>query len=72
MSACSSRALRAATLGGARALGFGDRIGSIEVGKYADLVVLSGDPYAVAPEEVADLTVLATFLAGRQVYPKPA
>ncbi|MBR7540398.1 amidohydrolase family protein, partial [Mycobacterium tuberculosis] len=30
--------LRASTLGGARALGFGDRIGSIEVGKQADLV----------------------------------
>lgn len=30
--------LRAATLGGAKALGFEDRIGSIEVGKQADLV----------------------------------
>ncbi|WP_353128331.1 amidohydrolase family protein [Dickeya chrysanthemi] len=30
--------LRAATLGGARALGFGDKIGSPEIGKQADLV----------------------------------
>lgn len=30
--------LRAATLGGARALGFGDTIGSIEIGKQADLI----------------------------------
>jgi len=33
-------------------------------------VVLSADPRAVPPETIADLEVRATFLAGRQVYPK--
>jgi predicted amidohydrolase YtcJ len=47
-----------------------DVIGSLEVGKYADMVVLSADPRTVPPEEIADLEVRATFLAGRQVYPK--
>jgi predicted amidohydrolase YtcJ len=37
------------------------------VGKYAD-VVLSADPRAVPPEQIADLEVRATNLAGRQVY----
>jgi predicted amidohydrolase YtcJ len=45
-----------------------DVIGSLEVGKYADMVVLSADPRTVPPEQIADLDVRATYLAGRQVY----
>ncbi|MGU3650580.1 amidohydrolase [Mycolicibacterium sp. A43C] len=65
------QAIRAQTLDAAYQLFDDERIGSIEVGKYADLVVLSADPRAVDPEEIADLQVLATYLAGRQVHPKP-
>ena len=36
--------LKAATINGARALGVDDRLGSIEVGKLADLYVVRGDP----------------------------
>ena len=58
-----------ATLGGARALGLEDRIGSIEVGKRADLVVLdlarhepNGDPYtalvySARPDDVRTVLV---------------
>lgn len=42
-------ALEAATLGGARALGLADQIGSIEVGKSADLVFLRRDAAALTP-----------------------
>lgn len=38
-------ALRAMALAGAQMLGVADRIGSIEVGKDADLVILSGHPF---------------------------
>ena len=64
------QAIRAQTLDAAWQLFSDDVIGSIEVGKYADLVVLSADPRAVAPETVADLDVRATYLAGRRVFAK--
>jgi predicted amidohydrolase YtcJ len=62
------QAIRAQTIDAAWQLFADDVIGSLEVGKYADMVVLSADPRAVAPETIADLQVRATFLAGRQVY----
>ncbi|WP_420439456.1 amidohydrolase family protein [Candidatus Palauibacter sp.] len=36
--------LRAATILGAEAIGFGDQLGSIEEGKFADIVVLNSNP----------------------------
>nr|MDP9165255.1 amidohydrolase [Actinomycetota bacterium] len=64
------QAIRAQTLDAAWQLFADDAIGSLEVGKYADLVVLSADPRSVPPETIADLDVRATFLAGRRVYSK--
>ncbi|MEF8865435.1 MAG: amidohydrolase family protein [Salinibacter sp.] len=37
-------ALRMATINGARAVGMGDRLGTVEVGKWADLFVVRGNP----------------------------
>jgi predicted amidohydrolase YtcJ len=62
------QAIRAQTIDAAWQLFSDDVIGSLEVGKYADMVVLSADPRTVAPEQIADLEVRATFMAGRQVY----
>jgi imidazolonepropionase-like amidohydrolase len=41
-----ARAIQAGTITNAEALGWQDQIGSIEKGKYADLVAVSGDPLA--------------------------
>jgi predicted amidohydrolase YtcJ len=62
------QAIRAQTIDAAWQLFADDVIGSLEVGKYADMVVLSADPRTVTPEQIAALDVRATFLAGRQVY----
>jgi predicted amidohydrolase YtcJ len=62
------QAICAQTIDAAYQLFADDIVGSLEVGKYADMVVLSADPRAVPPEQIADLEVRATFLAGAQVY----
>ncbi|KAG1531207.1 hypothetical protein G6F50_016828 [Rhizopus delemar] len=56
--------LRASTLGGARALGFGDRIGSIEVGKQADLVCV--DLSALETQPLHTVLAQLVYATGRQ------
>lgn len=50
-----AKALQAATLNAARALHLQDRIGSIEVGKLADLVLINGDPIGDINRVVTDV-----------------
>jgi predicted amidohydrolase YtcJ len=42
--------------------------GSIEVGKYADFVVLSQNLFAVPTERISDTTIAQTILGGKVVY----
>jgi imidazolonepropionase-like amidohydrolase len=42
----AAAAIRAATLGSAQALGLADEVGTLEVGRAADLLVIDGDPLA--------------------------
>ncbi|MCF2527140.1 amidohydrolase [Yinghuangia soli] len=60
-------ALRAQTLDAAWQLHADDIIGSLTPGKYADLVILSEDPRRVAPEDIAEIEIRATYLEGRRV-----
>jgi len=62
------QAIRAQTIDAAWQLFSDDVIGSLEVGKYADFVVLSEDPRTVTAEDIAGLEVRATYVAGRSVY----
>lgn len=50
-------------------IGFQERtLGSLEVGKLADLVVLAEDPFRFSPERFRELPVELTITGGRVVY----
>jgi predicted amidohydrolase YtcJ len=61
-------AMRAVTIDAARQLGQGDRLGSLEKGKEADFTILERDPYKVSPDEIADIKVSETWLAGERKF----
>jgi len=42
--------------------------GSLEQGKFADLIILDRDLFAIDPYEMADTQVMLTLLGGREVY----
>ena len=59
-------AIKAYTIGPAYQLFKEHEIGSLEVGKYADLVILSTNPYDVDPKNLdTDVKVVETYIAGR-------
>jgi len=45
-----------------------DKIGSLEIGKFADLVVLEKNLFDVDPKDIADVEVVATMMGGRYTY----
>ena len=61
-------ALRIATINGAVYVLKKDRLGSIEVGKLADLVVLDRDYMTVPEEEISETRSLMTMLGGKMVF----
>jgi predicted amidohydrolase YtcJ len=64
-------AIRAVTVNSAWAFFEDDIKGSIEVGKYADLVVLGRDILAIDPLQIKDIPVLMTMTNGKFVYLNP-
>lgn len=61
-------ALRTYTIWGAKHVFMEDKIGSLEVGKYADMVVWDRDLYTVPIKELREIKALKTFLNGKIVY----
>lgn len=61
-------ALKGYTLGGAYAEHTEDRKGMLKPGYLADLVILSGDIEALAPEAIGTMTAAKTICGGRVVW----
>ena len=61
-------ALRMGTRNGAYQLGEEDKLGSIEAGKLADLIVMDKDYMTVPEEKIPEIKVLLTIVGGKVVY----
>jgi predicted amidohydrolase YtcJ len=65
-------ALRAVTIWAARQMFLERKIGSIEVGKYADLAVWDRDLYTVPTDQIKDMRCQMTIFNGKIVYRAPS
>lgn len=63
-----AQAFTAYTAGSAWVNHLDHETGTVEPGKYADLVVLDRDPFAGPTEEIGDTKVVMTLLEGRPVH----
>lgn len=61
-------AIKAITSQAAVQIGQGDRVGTLEAGKEADLVMLEQDPFKVAPDAIMDIKVSQTWVAGEKIF----
>lgn len=64
----AEEALRMMTTNAAYALFREEEVGSLEPGKYADLIIVSGNPLADPPETIPEMNVLMTMVGGRTVF----
>jgi predicted amidohydrolase YtcJ len=64
----AAEAIRQYTNGSAYAVNRDHEVGSLEIGKRADMVVLSHDPTAVDPDYIGEIVVQQTYVDGRLLY----
>lgn len=61
-------ALHSFTMGAAYAAFQEERLGSLEAGKWADFIVVDRDYFAVPEDQIDDIEVLETWIAGEKVF----
>jgi len=50
------------------ATGQEDKLGTLEIDKFADLVVLDKNPFEITEQELLNVKILQTFVAGKRVF----
>lgn len=60
--------VRSFTINGAYQIFREDEVGSLEVGKYADFIIIDRDIFSVDPVDIENTKVLKTFFNGKLVY----
>lgn len=65
------QALRAMTINGAIQLRQGDKTGSLEAGKWADLLIVEGNPYETPVSELDKLQIETVIVGGRTEFIAP-
>jgi hypothetical protein len=63
--------LKTMTLWAAEQYGEDDMKGSLEVGKLADMVIMSDNPLTVPNDTINSIKVVETFKEGQSIYRQP-
>ncbi len=60
-------ALKAVTINAAWQINMEDKLGSLEVNKYADFVIVDSDPFTISADKLASIICLQTYINGNLV-----
>ncbi len=60
--------MRAMSMHAARQIGLGESLGTLDVGKGADLTILESNPYTTSPDKVGAIKVSQTWVAGKKMF----
>ena len=61
-------AMRAISMHAARQIGLGESLGTLDVGKEADLTILESNPYTTSPEKLSTIKASETWVSGKKMF----
>lgn len=62
-----TEAIKALTINAAWQIGKEDQLGTLEVGKYADFIILNKNPYDVPTNELENIECVETYVGGERI-----